>query len=192
MPELILASTSPYRRSLLERLGIPFTALPPQTPEDALAGELPPDRAVRLAIAKAQAIASRRADAVVIGSDQVAAVGSKVLDKPGDAARCRAQLTAASGSSARFHTACAVIGPEAGIRMVHIDTTTVFFRTLTGEEIDRYVERERPFDCAGGFRAEGLGIALFESIESHDPTAIIGLPLIWLASALRRAGFVLP
>jgi len=192
MPELILASTSPYRRSLLERLGIPFTALPPQTPEDALPGELPPDRAVRLAIAKAQAIASRRADAVVIGSDQVAAVGSKVLDKPGDAARCRAQLTAASGSSARFHTACAVIGPEAGIRMVHIDTTTVFFRTLTGEEIDRYVERERPFDCAGGFRAEGLGIALFESIESHDPTAIIGLPLIWLASALRRAGFVLP
>ena len=192
MPELILASTSPYRRSLLERLGIPFTALPPQTSEDALAGELPPDRAVRLAIAKAQAIASRRADAVVIGSDQVAAVGSKVLDKPGDAARCRAQLTAASGSSARFHTACAVIAPEAGIRMVHIDTTTVFFRSLTDQEIDRYVERERPFDCAGGFRVEGLGISLFESIESRDPTALIGLPLIWLACALRRAGFELP
>src|SRR5215469_6730811 len=129
MPELILASTSPYRRSLLERLGIPFTALPPHTPEDAVAGELPPDRAVRLAIAKAQAIASHRADAV--------AVGSKILDKPGDAARCRAQLTAASGSSARFHTACAVVAPEAGIRMVHIDTTTVIFRTLSGEEIDR-------------------------------------------------------
>jgi len=192
MPELILASTSPYRRSLLERLGVPFTALPPQTPEDALPGELPPDRAVRLAVAKAQAIASRRPDAVVIGSDQVAAVGSKILDKPGDAVRCRAQLTAASGSSARFHTACAVIAPRAGIRMVHIDTTTVFFRSLSGQEIERYVERERPFDCAGGFRAEGLGISLFESIESHDPTAIIGLPLIWLACALRRAGFVLP
>ena len=192
MPELILASTSPYRRSLLERLGIAFTALPPQTPEDTLAGELPPDRALRLAIAKAQAIASRRPDAVVIGSDQVAAVDSKILDKPGDAARCRAQLTAASGSSARFHTACAVIAPRAGIRMVHIDTTTVIFRTLTGQEIERYVERERPFDCAGGFRAEGLGISLFESIESSDPTALIGLPLIWLACALRRAGFRLP
>ncbi|HEX8756016.1 MAG TPA: Maf family protein [Steroidobacteraceae bacterium] len=192
MPELILASTSPYRRSLLERLGIPFTALPPQTPEDPLPGELPPDRALRLAVAKAQAIASRRTDAVIIGSDQVAAVGSKVLDKPGDAARCRAQLTAASGSSARFHTACAVIAPQAGIRMVHIDTTTVFFRSLTDQEIDRYVERERPFDCAGGFRVEGLGISLFESIESRDPTALIGLPLIWLACALRRAGFQLP
>jgi len=192
MPELILASTSVYRRSLLERLGITFTALPPETPEDALSGELPPDRALRLATAKAQAIASRRPEAVVIGSDQVAAVGSKILDKPGDAARCRAQLTAASGSSARFHTACAVIAPRAGVRMVHIDTTTVFFRTLSGQEIERYVERERPFDCAGGFRAEGLGISLFESIESRDPTAIIGLPLIWLACALRRAGFVLP
>jgi len=192
MPELILASTSPYRRALLERLGLPFTALPPGTSEDTLPGELPPDRALRLSIAKAQAIASHRSDAVVIGSDQVAAVGSKILEKPGDAARCHAQLAAASGSSARFHTACAVIGAQAGIRMVHIDTTTVFFRTLTGQEIDRYVERERPFDCAGGFRAEGLGISLFESIESRDPTAIIGLPLIWLASALRRSGFVLP
>ncbi|HEY1892615.1 MAG TPA: nucleoside triphosphate pyrophosphatase [Steroidobacteraceae bacterium] len=192
MPELILASTSRYRRSLLERLGIPFVALPPQTPEDTIAGELPPDRAVRLAVAKAHAIASQRPDAVVIGSDQVAAVGSKILDKPGDAARCRAQLTAASGSTARFHTACAVIAPRAGIRMVHIDTTTVFFRSLSAAEIERYVERERPFDCAGGFRAEGLGISLFESIESSDPTALIGLPLIWVASALRRAGFALP
>ena len=192
MPELILASTSRYRRSLLERLGIAFSAVPPETPEDPLPGELPPDRALRLAVAKAQAVAAHRPDAVIIGSDQVAAVGSKVLDKPGDAARCRAQLAAASGSSARFHTACAVIAPQAGIRLVHIDTTTVFFRALTEQEIERYVERERPFDCAGGFRVEGLGISLFESIESHDPTALIGLPLIWLASALRRAGFQLP
>ncbi|MGA9368839.1 MAG: nucleoside triphosphate pyrophosphatase, partial [Steroidobacteraceae bacterium] len=152
----------------------------------------PTDRALRLAVAKAQAIASRRTDAVVIGSDQVAAVGSKILDKPGDAARCRAQLAAASGTSARFHTACAVIAPQAGIRMVHIDTTSVFFRSLSEQEIERYVERERPFDCAGGFRAEGLGISLFESIESRDPTALIGLPLIWLACALRRCGIQLP
>ena len=192
MSELILASTSPYRRSLLERLGVPFTAVAPETPEDTLPEELPPDRALRLAVAKAQAIASRRPDAVVIGSDQVAALGSRILDKPGDAARCRAQLAAASGSSARFHTACAVIALQAGIRRVHIDTTTVVFRTLDNQEIERYVERERPFDCAGGFRAEGLGIALFESIESHDPTAIIGLPLIWLAEALRHADFDVP
>jgi septum formation protein len=192
MPELILASTSPYRRSLLERLGVAFTALPPQTPEDLLPGELPPDRALRLSIAKAQAIASVHPQAVVIGSDQVAALGNKILEKPGDAERCRAQLTAASGSSARFHTGCAVIGVQAGIRMVHIDTTSVFFRSLSGAEIERYVERERPFDCAGGFRVEGLGISLFESIESRDPSALIGLPLIWLAGALRRAAFQLP
>jgi septum formation protein len=192
MPELILASTSPYRRSLLERLGLPFTARPPHTPEDVLPGELPPDRALRLAIAKAQAIAASRPDAVVIGSDQVAAVGSKILEKPGDVARCRAQLTTASGSSARFHTGCAVIGVQAGVRLVHLDTTTVYFRSLTEQEIARYVERERPLDCAGGFRVEGLGISLFESIESRDPTGLIGLPLIWLACALRRAGFSVP
>ncbi|HET9108160.1 MAG TPA: nucleoside triphosphate pyrophosphatase [Steroidobacteraceae bacterium] len=192
MPELILASTSPYRRSLLERLGIPFTALPPGTAEDPVPGEPPADRALRLSIAKAEAIASRYPQALVIGSDQVAAVEGRILDKPGDAARCRAQLTAASGSAARFHTGCAVIGARAGVRMAHLDTTTVLFRDLTDAEIDRYVQRERPFDCAGGFRAEGLGIALFESIESRDPTALIGLPLIWLASALRRAGLQLP
>ena len=192
MPELILASTSPYRRSLLERLGLPFTALAPQTPEDILPGELPPDRALRLSIAKAQAIASHRPDAVVIGSDQVAAVDGRILEKPGDAARCRSQLATASGSIARFHTGCAVIGVQAGIRMVHLDTTSVLFRSLSAPEIERYVERERPFDCAGGFRVEGLGICLFESIESRDPTALIGLPLIWLAGALRRAAFQLP
>ncbi|MGA7539688.1 MAG: nucleoside triphosphate pyrophosphatase [Steroidobacteraceae bacterium] len=192
MPQLILASTSRYRHALLERLGIAFTALAPETLEETIAGELPPDRALRLSVAKAQAIASLRPDAVVIGSDQVAAVGNRILEKPGNAARCRSQLSAQSGSSARFHTGCAVIAPQAGIRRVHIDTTTVFFRSLTSQEIERYVEREQPLDCAGGFRVEGLGISLFESIESRDPTALIGLPLLWLAEALRRAGFVVP
>ncbi|HTX04860.1 MAG TPA: nucleoside triphosphate pyrophosphatase [Steroidobacteraceae bacterium] len=192
MPQLILASTSRYRQALLERLGIPFIALAPETAEDTLAGELPPDRALRLSVAKAQAVARRRPDAIVIGSDQVASIGSRILDKPGNAARCRSQLSAASGSSARFHTGCALIAPRQGIRLVHIDTTTVFFRSLSGPEIERYVEREQPLDCAGGFRVEGLGISLFESIESHDPTALIGLPLIWLAGALRRAGFSVP
>jgi septum formation protein len=192
MQPLILASTSPYRRVLLERFGLSFEAMRPEASEEHVAGESPADRALRLSIAKAQAAAARRPDAVVIGSDQVAATGSKVLDKPGDATGCRAQLASLSGSAARFYTGCAVIGPAGGVRLVHIDTTTVFFRSLSGQEIERYVEREKPFDCAGGFKAEALGISLFESIDSSDPTALIGLPLIWLAGALRRAGYPLP
>lgn len=190
MPPLILASTSAYRRELLQRLGLRFDTQNPSVREDPLPGELPPDRALRLALAKAQAVSSLRPDAVVIGSDQVAAVGSRVLDKPGDAVRCREQLLALSGSTARFHTACAVI--SRGHRDVHMDTTTVAVRTLTAIEIDRYIHRERPFDCAGGFKAEGLGICLFDTIESNDPTGLIGLPLIWLAAALRAAGYDLP
>ena len=192
MRQLILASTSPYRRVLLERLQLPFTTVAPGVTEESLAGELSPDRALRLSLAKAQAVAARYPEAVVIGSDQVACDGQNVLEKPGDASRCRAQLARVSGSSVRFHTGCALLGAHGAIRLVHLDTTTVFFRALGKQEIERYVQREQPFDCAGGFRAEGLGIALFESIESIDPTALIGLPLIWLAEALRRAGFALP
>ena len=192
MHPLILASTSPYRRALLERLGVAFEVMGPDGSEEHVAGEPPVDRALRLSVAKAQSVAARRPDAVVIGSDQVAAAGNRVLDKPGDAAQCRAQLAALSGTDARFYTGCAVIGPAAGIRLVHVDTTTVFFRSLSAGEIERYVDREKPFDCAGGFRVESLGITLFESIENSDPTALIGLPLIWLACALRRAGCRLP
>ncbi len=192
MNPLILASTSPYRRQLLERFGLSFEAVRPQVGEEHVPGESPSDRAMRLAVAKAEEVAARHPDAVVIGSDQVAAAGHKVLDKPGDAANCRAQLATLSGTAARFYTACAVIGPAGTVRLVHLDTTTVFFRSLTAKEIERYVEREKPFDCAGGFKAEALGITLFESIENQDPTALIGLPLIWLACALRRAGYPLP
>ena len=112
-----------------------------------------------------------------------------MLDKPGDAATCRAQLADSAAQTARFHTACAVVGPARACTLAHVDTTTVLFRSLGAEEIERYVEREQPFDCAGGFKAEALGITLFESIESRDPTALIGLPLIWLAGALRGAGY---
>ncbi len=192
MNPLILASTSPYRRLLLERFGLPFEAARPAVEEEHVTGESPSDRAMRLAVAKAEDVAARHPGAVVIGSDQVAASGHKVLDKPGDALNCRSQLTTLSGSDARFYTACAVIGPAGSVRLVHLDTTTVYFRSLSEKEIERYVEREKPFDCAGGFKAEGLGITLFESIESKDPTALIGLPLIWLACALRRAGYALP
>jgi len=192
MSPLILASTSTYRRSLLERFGLPFETARPRVGEEHMAGEAPSDRALRLAVAKAEDVASRHPQAVIIGSDQVAAAGHNVLDKPGDAANCRAQLAMLSGTDARFYTACAVIGPAGSVRLVHLDTTTVFFRALSAKEIERYVEREKPFDCAGGFKAEALGVTLFESIESQDPTALIGLPLIWLACALRRAGYALP
>jgi septum formation protein len=192
LPPLILASTSPYRRELLARFGLPFEALAPGVPEEHLPGESPADRALRLAFAKAQAVAVGHPRAVVIGSDQVAELGGAVLGKPGDEARCRAQLAALSGHTARFYTACAVLGLEPGMRRGHIDTTAVSFRVLEAAEIERYVERERPLDCAGGFKAERGGIALLESIESQDPTALIGLPLIWLAGALRGAGYHLP
>jgi len=191
VPQLVLASGSPYRRTLLARLGIPFQSQPSGVAEAHVAAESAADRALRLAVEKARAVAAVHAHAVVIGSDQVASAGDEVLDKPGDAARCRAQLRLLSGRTAHFYTACAVLG-GASAAQLHVDTTTVMFRTLSGAEIDRYVEHEQPFDCAGGFKVEGLGVALFECIESQDPTALIGLPLIWLAAALRRAGYELP
>jgi septum formation protein len=189
---LILASTSVYRRELLARLGLPFEALPPGVTEAHLAGESPADRALRLALEKAGAVARTHPQAVVIGADQVAACADRLLEKPGDAARCREQLAMLSGRTALFYTACTVLGRGGSVHLAHIDTTTVVFRTLSGAEIERYVARERPFDCAGGFRVEALGISLFECIESRDPTALIGLPLIWLAAALRDAGFPVP
>ena len=192
LPPLILASTSPYRRELLARLRLAFEALPPGVPEERIDGESPADHALRLALAKAQAVAARHPGALVIGADQVAAEGERLLGKPGDPGRCRAQLASLSGKTARFYTACAVLGVSAGVRRAHVDTTTVVFRSLTGDEIERYVANEQPYDCAGGFKAEALGIALLECIESQDPTALIGLPLIWLAGTLRGAGYHLP
>ena len=192
MHPLILASTSPYRRSLLQRLGLPFEAIRPEVGEDPLPGESPVDRALRLSLAKAQAVAVRYPNAIVIGSDQVAAAGNQVLDKPGDAANARAQLAALSGSTAKFYTGCALVGLSGSVRLSHLDTTTVYFRSLSAAEIERYVEREKPFDCAGGFKSEALGVTLFESIETTDPAALVGLPLIWVACALRRAGYQLP
>ncbi|MBV8783532.1 MAG: septum formation protein Maf [Gammaproteobacteria bacterium] len=190
-PRLILASTSPYRRELLERLGLSFEVLAPGVDESEQPQELPVDRALRLALAKAEAVARREPRALVIGSDQVAAAGGAVLGKPGSPAGCRAQLSALSGERARFFTGCALLGPG-GIRLTHVDTTTVRFRRLEAAEIERYVQREQPLGCAGSFKVESLGIALFESVESEDPTGLIGLPLIWLAGALRSAGCAIP
>lgn len=187
-PRLLLASTSRYRALLLERLGLPFGVQAPGVDETRLPREQPASRALRLARAKAHAVAVRHPDACVIGSDQVAVVGRRILDKPGDAARCREQLLAASGKRVIFHTAVAVVGPGGNPAQTCVDRTLVRFRTLSEREISRYVEIEQPFDCAGSFRSEGLGVALLEAIETHDPTALVGLPLIWLAGALRAAG----
>jgi septum formation protein len=192
VPPLILASTSRYRRSLLERIAPPFEAIAPGIAETARPGEVPRARAVRLSLAKARAVAEKHPKAIVIGSDQVAALGEHVLDKPGDEEMCRMQLSALSGRTAHFFTGCAVVGIDAGLTLEHLDTTTVGFRTLSETEIHRYVAREQPLDCAGGFKVEALGITLFERVESTDPTALIGLPLIWLSSALRKAGYLLP
>lgn len=189
---LILGSTSRYRAALLERFGLPFTARNSAVDETEVPGEAPRGRALRLAEAKAEAVANQFPDAVVIGGDQVPAARDTVLHKPGDAAHCREQLRFLSGNAATFYTAVSVHCRATGLRLSHVDTTTVTLRLLSDPEIDRYIERERPFDCAGGFKAEALGITLFERMDSQDPTAIVGLPLIWLADALRTAGYDLP
>jgi septum formation protein len=191
-PPLILASTSRYRRELLTRLGLPFDTAAPGVEESHLSGEPPGERARRLALAKARAVAASAPQAAVIGSDQVALGSAAVLDKPGDARRCREQLRALSGSEARFLTAVAVVCTARDFVEEFTDVTVVRFRRLTLEEIDRYVERDRPWDCAGGFRSEALGVTLFERVDSSDPTGLIGLPLIRLAAALRALGFALP
>ncbi len=191
-PPLILASTSRYRRALLERLQLPFEALAPGVDEAALAGEAPAARARRLALAKARAVSARHPQAAVIGSDQVAVCGAAILDKPGDATRCRAQLAGLAGREARFITAVAVVCEARGFVDEFCDTTLVAFRPFGAEEIARYVERDQPWDCAGGFRGESLGVALFERVESSDPTGLVGLPLIRLAASLRALGHALP
>lgn len=189
---LILASTSRYRRELLARLGLPFTTVAPEVDEAPHGDEAAAALAARLARLKAEAVALLHPGAVVIGSDQVALRGRQILGKPGSVERCREQLFASSGRDVVFLTAVHVIDGPAGRDESYIDRTTVLFRDLTLPEIDRYVDRDRPLDCAGGFKAESLGIALFEKIESSDPTALTGLPLAWLCGALRRAGFEVP
>jgi septum formation protein len=187
---LLLASTSPYRRELLSRLHLPFECLSPRVDETPLPGESPADLALRLAGEKAAEVHAREPDAFVIGSDQVADLDSRVLGKSGDFETAVAQLRAMSGREVAFHTALCIIGPE--FRESAVDTTRVRLRDLGDDEIVRYLEAEPAFDCAGSFKAEGLGISLFESIDSRDPTALVGLPLIATARLLRKAGFVLP
>lgn len=190
LPPVILASTSPHRRLLLDRLQLAYAAIAPQVEETAGPGEPPAARALQLAQAKAAAVAIQHPQAVVIGSDQVAslatATGTTILHKPGDRDTCRRQLLAMSGQVVRFDTAVAV--RRGRVEMTHLEPTVVRFRNLTPVEIERYMDREPAFDCAGGFKCEGLGVSLFHSVESRDQTALVGLPLIWTCEALRQLG----
>jgi septum formation protein len=186
MPHIILASTSRYRRELLERLGLPFVTRAPDAAENAIDGESPAAMAARLALAKARSVGEN--GAVVIGSDQVASLDGSLLRKPGSAEVAVAQLRACQGRTVLFHTAVAVIATDSGETLEHVDRTEVQFRRLDVAALEQYVRLERPLDCAGSFKAEGLGVVLFEQISSQDPTALIGLPLIFVAAALRKLG----
>lgn len=192
MPTLVLASTSHYRRALLDRLGLPFEVARPDVDETPAPGEAPHALAERLALAKAEAVRAGIADAAwTIGSDQVADLDGRPLGKPGRHEAAVAQLTAMSGREVRFVTALCLAGPE-GRRLRATDVTTVQVRVLDRAEIERYLIREQPLDCAGSVKCEGLGIALFDAIDSRDPTALVGLPLIATARLLREAGFRVP
>lgn len=187
---LVLASTSRYRRELLQRLALPFDCARPDVDETALNGEAPLALAIRLAAAKAADVAARHPGAWVIGSDQVADLNGQPLGKPGTVDAACAQLAAMAGQTVRFHTAISLM--RDGESLAAVDLTEVRFRALGQQEIARYVTAEQPLDCAGSFKCEGLGISLFEAIDNRDPTALIGLPLIALCGLLRQAGFAVP
>jgi septum formation protein len=185
---LVLASTSRYRRELLERLRMPFDTLSPQVDETPLPGEDPARLAVRLAMAKARSGAALRPEAVVIGSDQVADLDGTPIGKPGSYERAAVQLRAMSGRRVVFHTAVAVARLATGFERAVLAPVEVIFRALTDADIERYLNLEQPFDCAGSAKAEALGIVLLQEIRSDDPTALIGLPLIRTCALLREAG----
>jgi septum formation protein len=187
-PRLILASSSAYRRELLARLGLPFEAIAPDIDETPRPGETPDATALRLAREKAAAIAARHPDALVIGSDQVATLDGEQIGKPGDHARALAQLRQMRGREVVFHTALCLWDGRNGTHELENVRTLVTFRDLPDAELDAYLRIEQPYDCAGSAKNEALGIAILERIDSADPTALTGLPLIALTTMLRRAG----
>jgi len=192
-PRLVLGSTSPYRRELLSRFGLPFDTCSPRVDEAARPGETPKDLAWRLALAKANDVVEQMregaaADVLVIGSDQVADLNGQALGKPGTHERAVAQLQAMRGQCVSFHTAVSVVRPATGFVQTRLSTVRVTFRDLSDADIDTYLHAEQPYDCAGSAKAETLGIALLSRIESDDPTALIGLPLITTSALMREAG----
>ncbi len=187
-PALYLASTSTYRRSLLEKLTNNFQCIKPQTDETPYPGETAPALVERLALSKAQAVANTLTSGLVIGADQVAVFEQDIIGKPHSHANACAQLRRFSGQAVTFLTGLAVVNAEDGRSQQLVEPFTVHFRSLTAQEIDCYVTREQPLDCAGSFKSEGLGITLFSRLEGNDPNSLIGLPLIRLHALLRQAG----
>ena len=190
--KLVLASTSAYRRELLQRFDLPFDVARPDIDETPLPGEAPQATAERLAVEKARAVAEQFPDALIIGSDQVAYMGDAQFGKPGTVERAIAQLKSMSGRTVIFHTALALLNTRSGHVQVDAVPTEVRFRQLNDDEIVRYVDKERPLDCAGSAKSEGLGIALLDALSGDDPNALVGLPLIALARMLRNEGIPLP
>lgn len=189
---LVLASTSRYRRELLARLGLRFETASPRVDEEALPGEAPAATALRLSIEKARSVGADFPDALVIGSDQVADCDGEPVGKPGDHLRAVAQLARLSGRTVVFHTGVALLDTRSGECQSALVDVRSTFRTLSADEIEAYLVRERPYDCAGAVKSEALGITLFERIENDDPSALVGLPLIRLAAMLRNAGVRVP
>lgn len=191
-PHIVLASSSPYRRTLLDRLGIKYQALSPDIDEQALPDETPIATAVRLAQAKARRIAANAPNALIIGSDQVAVLDQQAIGKPGNHAAAARQLQAMSGKTVLFHTALCLLNAATGVEQLDSVPTTVRFRKLDAPLIERYLQRDQPYDCAGSAKIEALGITLLEQVESPDPTALIGLPLIALTTMLLQEGIAIP
>lgn len=190
--QLILASGSRYRKELLGRLGLPFEVARPDVDESPRPQESPADTALRLSISKARSLQASRREALIIGSDQVASSGGQRFDKPGNHENARRQLRELSGKTAQFDTAVALLDARNGSVQTRVVPCRVTFRALDEALIERYLEKEKPYDCAGAAKAEGLGIALIQRIETEDPTSLIGLPLIALSEMLRRAGLAVP
>ncbi len=189
---LVLASGSPYRRELLSRLKLPFQVAPPDVDESPLSGELPKDTCLRLAVDKARKIAESWPNAMVIGSDQVATLKGEVIGKPGNHERALQQLRRASGQDMTFHTALCLLNALTGHLQVECVDVKVRYRSLSEAQIERYLRLDKPYDCAGSGRIETLGITLVEWVQSDDPTALVGLPLITLTTMLQREGIELP
>jgi len=186
--QLILASTSPFRKSILEKLDLPFECIAPETDETPEQGEKPEQLVERLAIAKAQAVANNVKDALVIGSDQVAVMNNKIMGKPGDFDNAFKQLKAASGKRITFLTGLCLVNSKTGKIHSSVSPFHVVFRYLRDSQIENYLYKEKPFNCAGSFKSEGLGITLFERLEGDDPNTLMGLPLIRLNAMLEIEG----
>ncbi len=191
-PTIFLASSSPYRRDLLDRFLDSYEAVDPEVDETNNENLGPAELARQLARRKAEAVAINARKALVIGADQLAVLDGRVLGKPGDHAKAAEQLLAASGKSVTFLTAVCILDPVGRARYEHTDTTIVRFRKFDRRLVDAYLRHDQPYDCAGSFKIEGAGFVLFESVKTDDPTALIGLPMIWVADRLLQLGYLLP